>query len=132
MTDNVLFHRDFSEDAVIEACRLAGATEFIKQMDRGYDQWLGGDALHLSGGERQRIGLARALVGHPDVLISDEATSALGDDLEDLVLAEIFGAYAGRTIILITHRQRVTENIGNVIRLQRPAEPLQYMMQAGA
>jgi ATP-binding cassette subfamily B protein len=74
------------------------------------DALVGDRGLALSGGEKQSIGIARALARDPEVLILDEATSAMDIDLESKVLSELSRIIKGRTIILITHRAYLTRN----------------------
>ncbi len=72
------------------------------------DAPVGDRGLALSGGEKQTIGIARALARDPEVLILDEATSAMDVELESKVLSELRRIMMGRTILLITHRSYLT------------------------
>lgn len=79
---------------------------------------VGDRGLALSGGEKQSIGIARALARDPQILILDEATSAMDIDLESRVLTELKRTLAGRTIILITHRTYLTNQAGIVLHVE--------------
>jgi ATP-binding cassette subfamily B protein len=82
-------------------------------------QTVAGDrGLSLSGGEKQRIAIARALARNPEVLILDEATSAMDPDLEKAVLEDIRFRMKDRTVILITHRVYLASLAGAVFHLE--------------
>jgi ABC-type multidrug transport system fused ATPase/permease subunit len=99
------------------AAELSGLREVIAAMPDGYDSWIGQEGLNLSGGQRQRIGLARAVVRNPQLLILDEAMSALDLGLERQVRDAIERHFAGRTILLITHRLEAVSFADHVICL---------------
>ncbi len=88
----------------MRAAQLAGAHDFILELDEGYDTRVGERGAGLSGGQRQRIAIARALLTNPRVLIFDEATSALDYESERIVMNNIEHIGKGRTMILIAHR----------------------------
>lgn len=87
--------------AAAEAAELGG---FIRALPDGMQTKVGERGLKLSGGERQRVGLARALLADPRVLILDEATSALDSRTEAAIQATLRRAKAGRTTIVVAHR----------------------------
>ena len=82
-----------------------GLTQLI---DVGLDAQMGDRGLAVSGGQKQCVGIARAVGRRPEVLVLDEATSAMDVDLEEKVLAALQESMAGRTIVLITHREYLT------------------------
>ncbi len=89
---------------VDQAARLANAYDFIKELPQGYDTVAGELGSNLSGGQRQRIAIARAIITEPAILLLDEPTAALDPHTENLVMAAIRQAGAGRTTFIITHR----------------------------
>lgn len=115
LQENLLFNRSIREnialadpgmpmERVIYAAKLAGAHEFIAELQEGYDTVVGEQGSSLSGGQRQRIALARALVSNPRVLILDEATSALDYESERIIQQNMKEICKGRTVIIIAHR----------------------------
>lgn len=87
-------------------------------LTRPLDTVVGERGLALSGGEKQAIGIARALVRDPQILILDEATSAMDTDLEAKVFAELRRTMSDRTIILITHRAYLTRLADLVLHVE--------------
>lgn len=79
---------------------------------------VGDRGLALSGGEKQAIGIARALARNPEILILDEATSAMDADLEKKILQETRRLMHAKTIVLITHREYLAEQADIVLRVQ--------------
>ena len=103
---NIAYGRPDATDEQIEAAaRAAQAHEFITELPRGYDTAIGERGLTLSGGQRQRIALARAILYDPRILILDDATSAIDARVESAVHDALRTVMAGRTTLLIAHRQ---------------------------
>ncbi len=92
------------DDAILRATRLAGAAEFVERLPDGYETVLGERGFSLSGGQRQRIAIARAILTDPDVLILDDATSAVDATKEHEIRAALGEVMAGRTTLVIAHR----------------------------
>ena len=93
-----------SPEEVEQAARLAGAHEFIGALPDGYDTLLGERGFSLSGGQRQRIAIARTLLADPDVLILDDATSAVDPAKEGEIRDALREVMRERTTIVIAHR----------------------------
>lgn len=103
--DNLLWsYPQGSESDLWEACRMANAEAFVKQLPQGLDTVVGDRGVRLSGGQRQRIALARALLRKPELLILDEATSALDSESERLIQESIDAVAQGTTILIVAHR----------------------------
>src|SRR5439155_13418932 len=95
---------DVDEEQIRRAARLAGAAEFVERLPAGYDTMLGERGFSLSGGQRQRIAIARAIFADPQVLILDDATSAVDATKEHEIRAALGEVMAGRTTLVIAHR----------------------------
>jgi ATP-binding cassette, subfamily B, bacterial len=103
--DNIAFADPAaSTDEVERAARLAGAHEFIVELEDGYNTVIGERGFSLSGGQRQRLALARAIIADPRVLILDDATSAVDPTKEHEIRGALQQVMEGRTTIVIAHR----------------------------
>ena len=113
-----------SEAEVLAAAEAAELRAFIDGLPEGLDTKVGERGLKLSGGERQRVGLARALLADPRVLILDEATSALDSRTEAAIQATLRRAKAGRTVLVVAHRLSTVADADQilVVRAGRIAE----------
>lgn len=99
-----------TEDAVINAAKIANAHDFIVSTPLGYHSNIGDRGSKLSGGQRQRISIARAILKNPPIMILDEATSALDTESEKLVQAAIENLMKNRTSLVIAHRLSTVKN----------------------
>lgn len=102
---NIAFARPEADEAAIwAAAEAAELADFIRSLPDGMETRVGERGLKLSGGERQRVGIARALLAEPCVLILDEATSALDSRTEASIQHTLRKARAGRTTLVVAHR----------------------------
>ena len=95
---------DASAERMVEVAKAVGLHEFVETLAAGYDTRLGTGGLKLSAGAQQQIGVARALISDPFILIVDEATASLDPETADTVNRAILELMAGRTTILIVSR----------------------------
>ena len=102
---NIAFARADATRAEVErAARIAGAHEFVTHLPAGYETVLGERGFSLSGGQRQRLALARAILADPQVLVLDDATSAVDATKEHEIRSALGTVMAGRTTLVIAHR----------------------------
>jgi len=102
---NITLGADMSRYDVRAAAALAGAQEFIDELEYGFDTRIGERGMTLSGGERQRIALARALVRRPRVLILDDATSAVDPSVETRILKGLRRSELPSTVVIVAYRK---------------------------
>jgi ABC-type multidrug transport system fused ATPase/permease subunit len=118
VAENIAFGvPDSSMEDIEEAASLAGVTSFLPDLSDGLYSWVGERGLNLSAGQRQRVGLARALLRRPDLLILDEATTALDAAMEEEVRRNVAKAYRGKTVIVITHRTDIALTADHIVKL---------------
>ncbi len=109
---------DVSTESMAEAARLAEANKFILSLPEGFDTVIGGRGHTLSDGQRQRLGLARLFLADPDVLVLDEAFSAMDPETESRVRANLFSAFADRAVLAISHRLTGLEQFDRLLLMQ--------------
>lgn len=108
-------------EEVQNACRIAQADRFIQQLPEGYYTNVGERGVRLSGGQRQRLGIARALLVNPDVLIFDEATSSLDYESEYAIQKAMRSILGTRTTIVIAHRLSTIRNADLIVVMDQGA-----------
>lgn len=108
----------FSDRELWGALVRAQLADFVSGLPNGLDTDLGAHSDHLSGGQLQRLGLARALVRQPRLLILDEATSALDEDTQALITKSLTELGSATTKIVIAHRLSTVRNADTVIFLE--------------
>ncbi|MCU4138427.1 MAG: ABC-type multidrug transport system [Thermodesulfobacteria bacterium] len=115
----ILVKPEATKEEVIEACKLAMAHEFIKELPKGYETVLGEEGLSLSGGQKQRLALARVFLKKPPIIILDEATSQL-DSLTETAIHSALDKFRGsHTIIIIAHRLSTVKKADKIFLLEQ-------------
>lgn len=114
-----LGREDIDDEEMLRAARISLAHDFISQMPQGYELRLADRGDGLSGGQRQSIAMARALAGNPPVLIFDEPTSSVDTETESRLIQNLRTEFAGRTLILITHRPSLLALVDRIILMSR-------------
>jgi ABC-type transport system involved in Fe-S cluster assembly fused permease/ATPase subunit len=106
-------------ERVWAAAEAAELTPFIRDLPQQMDTKVGERGLKLSGGERQRVGLARALLANPRLLILDEATSALDGRTEAAIQATLRKVRSGRTTLVVAHRLSTIADADQILVIRR-------------
>ncbi|MBK2297216.1 ABC transporter ATP-binding protein [Francisella philomiragia] len=104
------------ETKVWECLKMAQLDDFVSNLNKGLDTFVGENGIRLSGGQRQRLGIARALYQNPQILVMDEATSALDNDTEKEV-TNVIKELKDITIITIAHRLSTIEGYDKIYSL---------------
>ncbi len=119
IAENIARFGEVDANKVIDAAQLAGINEMILHFPKGYDTLLGTGGLGLSGGQKQRIGLARALYGHPALVVLDEPNSNLDDAGEAALVQAVRKLKAeGCTVVLVTHRPSILGAVDKLLFLK--------------
>ncbi len=118
MKENLLYGRPSASDEELrEAAQRAQLLEFIDRLPKGWETRVGERGVKLSGGERQRVGIARAILKNPAILVLDEATSALDSATEQDVQGALDEAAKGRTTLMVAHRLSTVAGADEIIVL---------------
>ncbi len=118
MKENLLYGQPGATDAELrEAAQRAQLLEFIDRLPKGWETRVGERGVKLSGGERQRVGIARAILKNPAILVLDEATSALDSATEQDVQGALEEAAKGRTTLMVAHRLSTVAGADEIIVL---------------
>jgi ATP-binding cassette subfamily C protein LapB len=116
MRENIAMTFPHADDAaVLEAAHAGGIDEFINANPKGFDLQVGERGETLSGGQRQGVGIARALIAKPNILLLDEPTSAMDHSSEDNVKKRLISSSEGKTVVLITHRSTMFDLANRII-----------------
>lgn len=109
---------DHAHDSIESAARDACIHDSIHRFDKGYETVVGERGLTLSGGQRQRVAIARALVQRPDVLVLDDALSAVDTATERSILQAIRNRHGKQTTLLIAHRISTLREADRIVVLE--------------
>ena len=117
--DNLLIgNPEAAEEDMWRACEQTCFADFIRTLPQGMETLIGENGIRLSGGQRQRLVLARMILHHPQILILDEALSALDTDHEKRILQNIRAAMKSGILLIITHRRESLKNLEEFMRLE--------------
>ncbi len=117
--DNLLLaNPQATEEQILEACRLAGAMEFIEQFPDGLDSVIGKGGDTLSVGQKQRLSIARGLVRETPIIVLDEPTAALDPKTENALVEALRNTAQGRLVVVIAHRLSTIREADRIIFLE--------------
>ncbi|TWH57133.1 ATP-binding cassette subfamily C protein [Desulfitobacterium sp. LBE] len=107
-----------TREEVVLSAKRARIHQFIETLPEGYDTRMGDLGGRLSGGERQRIGIARAMLSNPDMLVMDEPTSSLDILNEKSLLQTLREEYAETTLLIVSHRSSTLADCNRILHME--------------
>ncbi len=115
--DNVVYNQESNEEMLKDALTMAGAWDFVQELENGLDTMVGDRGAMLSGGQRARISLARAILRAPSLLILDEASSALDAETERRIQENLLSSGKNRATIAVAHRLSTIRNANEILSM---------------
>lgn len=117
--ENILFgNPESSDEEIFEASKRAGLYDFVRDQYLGYNLKIGENGVNLSGGQKLKLAFARLFVSNPEIVILDEASSALDIETERLIMEQVKEKFKGKTIISIAHRIATLKNADKIVVLE--------------
>lgn len=110
---------DVEADELEKACEIAGLSDFIRNLPKGYQTYVGENGFNISGGELKRLALARALLKESPFLILDEVGEGLDDVMEQSIMDRIITNTPNKCLIVITHNIKTAEKMNTIIDLSK-------------
>ena len=116
LKENIALGAPFADDQdIIAAAEIAGVAEFANRHPQGFDMAIGERGESLSGGQRQAVGIARAVLSDPPMLLLDEPSSAMDHQSEDALKTRLRSFTSGKTVVLVTHRSSLLDMVDRLI-----------------
>ncbi len=118
LRENLVFDKKIDDDEIIKVLKLVCLDTFYERLENGLETELGEKGIRMSGGERQRVALARLFFDNSKLIILDEATSAMDNITEKIVMDNIINLLKDKTIIIIAHRLETIKNVDMIFVLK--------------
>lgn len=116
--DNILFYRENLENTLEQALILSDIKKDIESFKDGVNTLVGENGISLSGGQKQRLGIARAILANPDILILDDSLSAVDANTEKTIIENIKNHRQGKTNIIVSHRISAVRHADKILVLE--------------
>lgn len=117
LRENIVFDKKVSDKEILKVLKLVSLEKFYQRLENDLDTELGEKGIKMSGGERQRVALARLFFENTNIVILDEATSAIDNITEKEVMTNIMKNLKEKTLIIITHRLETIKKVNQVLVL---------------
>ncbi|GAA0201243.1 hypothetical protein GCM10009000_014260 [Halobacterium noricense] len=119
MQENIRYGAfDATEEEIVSAAKAAESHVFVTNLPEGYDTRVGERGVKLSGGQRQRISIARTILADPELLVLDEATSAVDTETEMLIQRSLDRLTEDRTTFIIAHRLSTVKGADTILSVE--------------
>ena len=116
--ENILFYRENLENTLEQALILSDIKKDIESFKDGINTLVGENGISLSGGQKQRLGIARAILANPDILILDDSLSAVDANTEKTIIENIKNYRQGKTNIIVSHRISAVRHADKILVLE--------------
>ena len=116
--ENILFYRENLENTLEQALILSDIKKDIESFKDGINTLVGENGISLSGGQKQRLGIARAILANPDILILDDSLSAVDANTEKTIIENIKNHRQGKTNIIVSHRISAVRHADKILVLE--------------
>jgi ATP-binding cassette subfamily B protein len=114
LRENLVFDKKIPDDEILEVLSLVCLDKFYEKLENGLDTELGEKGVRMSGGERQRVALARLFFDDSKIIILDEATSAMDNITEKLVMENVVKQLDNKTLVVIAHRLETIKDVDKI------------------
>ena len=114
LRENLIFDKKINDEQILKVLKLVCLDRFYERLENGLDTELGEKGIRLSGGERQRVTLARLFFDDSKIIILDEATSAMDNITEKMIMKNIIGQLKNKTLIIIAHRLETIKDVDTI------------------
>ena len=114
LRENLIFDKKIEDEEIIKVLKLVCLEKFYEKLEYGLDTELGEKGIRMSGGERQRVALARLFFDDSKIIILDEATSAMDNITEKIVMDNVVEQLDNKTLVVIAHRLETVKNVDTI------------------
>lgn len=111
LRENLIFDKKIQDEEILKILKFVCLDKFYEKLEHGLDTELGEKGIRMSGGERQRVALARLFFDDSKIIILDEATSAMDNITEKIVMENVFEQLGNKTLIVIAHRLETIKDV---------------------
>lgn len=121
LRENLIFDKKINDEQILKVLKIVCLDGFYERLENGLDTELGEKGIRISGGERQRVALARLFFDDSKIIILDEATSAMDNITEKMIMKNIIGQLKNKTLIIIAHRLETIKDVDTIYVLSNGA-----------